>query len=127
MKGFLILILLSVGLHSTLYSQSDSLACFTVSQQNEIIAKLVHRLELIKENKMLNELVLSKDSTIKDKDIIIAATNDKFEAAQLIYGQEKESRLVAEKEANKYKRRTKFWKGATVFSLVAGLVAYILL
>lgn len=127
MKRFLILILLSVGLPSILYSQSDSLFCLTVREQNDAIAKLVHRLELIKENKTLHELLLSKDSTIADKQVIIDATKDKFEATQLIYSQEKESRLEAEKQANKYKRRTKFWKGATVVSLGAGLVAYIFL
>lgn len=125
MKKYLIVLLLIGILPSIALSQDDSLRCFTVRQQNDIITKLVHRLELIKENKMLNELLLSKDSTIADKNVIIEATKDKFEATQLIYSQEKETRLEAEKQANKYRRRTKFWKGATVISLGAGLVAYI--
>ena len=125
MKRFLILIVLSVILPSILYSQNDSLRCFTVKQQNEIIAKLVHEIELTKENKILSELLLSKDSTIADKDGIIEATKDKYEATKIIYTQEKESRLEAEKEATKYKRRTKFWKGATFVSLGAGLIVYI--
>lgn len=112
---------------STLYSQTDSVRCFTVKQQNEIIYKLTHRIELMNENNRLSRLISSKDSTITDLKTIIDATNDKYKATLLIYTQEKENRIALEKDRDKYKRRTKFWRGATIVSLGLGVFAYIFL
>lgn len=125
MKKYLILIVLTGLMPSILYSQSDSLYCLTVKQQNDNITKLIHRLELIKENKNFIRLNIKNDSIINVQDGTIDDLKYKNELTIAIYQQEKENRLEAEKEATKFKRRTKFWKGATFVSLGAGLVVYI--
>ena len=68
---------------------------------------------------------IKNDSIINVQDGTIDDLKYKNELTIAIYQQEKENRLEAEKEATKFKRRTKFWKGATFVSLGAGLVVYI--
>lgn len=111
---------MTVSTHSILYSQSDSLYCLTVKQQNDNIAKLVNRLELIKENKNFIRLNIKNDSIIAVQDGTISDLKHQNELTTTIYQQEHETRLNVEKEANKFKRRTKFWRGSTV---VLGLTA----
>jgi hypothetical protein len=110
---------------STLYSQSDSLYCLTVKQQNDNIAKLIHRLELIKENKNFIRLNQKNDSIIAVQDGTISDLKHQNELSGIIYQQEQKTRLNAEKEAKKFKRRTKFWKGSTVVLGLTSIGLYI--
>lgn len=97
----------------TLYCQTDSVRCFTIEQQNEIITKLVHRLELIKENGRLSRIIQKRDSTINSLNGTISDLNVQIDLTGIINKQEHESRLKAEKEVKKYKRRTKIMTGST--------------
>lgn len=125
MKKFLFLIVLGAILPSTLYCQTDSLRCFTVKQQNEIIAKLVHEVELTKENQRLSRIIDKRDSTIASLEGTNADLTAQYEMTSIIHHEEREARLNAEKEANKYKRRTKFWKGSTVVLGLTSIGLYI--
>lgn len=113
MKKFLFLLLLIVIPRLTLYCQTDSVRCFTIEQQNEIITKLVHRLELIKENGRLSRIIQKRDSTINSLNGTISDLNVQIDLTGIINKQEHESRLKAEKEVKKYKRRTKIMTGST--------------
>lgn len=126
MKKLIILLLSSGILHSIAYSQTDSLRCFTVSQQNELITKLVHRLELINENSRLirldkknDSIIAIQNSTISDltseKDLLVLAHENKKKAYE-------SERNKAEKEA----KRKRFWRGSTITVGIVGILLYIL-
>ncbi len=125
MKKFLILILLLGISHSIAYCQTDSLRCFTVSQQNEIITKLIQRIEFENENKRLNRLITLKDSTITDQYNIIRIGKEKFELAEIVIQEEKRNRLIAEKEATKFKRRAKILTHSTILLSLTSIGLYL--
>lgn len=115
MKKFLFLLLLIAIPRLTLFCQTDrdSVRCFTVKQQNEIIAKLVHEKELITENGRLFRIIQKKDSTINSLNGTVSDLNIQLDLTQIINKQEKENREKAEKDVKKYKRRTKLFVCAT--------------
>jgi len=113
-------------MHSTLYSQNDSLYCLTVKQQNDNIAKLIERIELKKENAILLRDIKSKDSTVADQKAIIYELKASNELILLAYQNEKKASETAEKQLKRADRRARTWRNVSIIVGASGIVAYIL-
>lgn len=113
MKRFLILILLTGILPSILYSQTDSLKCFTPKQQNEIIQKLVQLHECKSENQKLIRIISDNEKIIENRESKINELNDKFELADYSYREQIKLTAEAEKQAKKEARRKQLYKLTT--------------
>lgn len=126
MKKLLTLLLSSVILHSIAYSQSDSLRCFTVAQQNELITKLVHRLELIDENSKLIRLDKKSDSIIAIQNSTIFDLTSEKDLLALAYENKKKAYESERNRAEKEIKRKRFWRCSTITVGIIGTVLYLL-
>ena len=113
-------------LPSIVYSQTDSLRCFTVSQQNELITKLVHRLELINENSRLIRLDKKSDSIIAIQNSTIFDLTNEKDLLALAYENKKKAFETERNNAEKEIKRKRFWRGSTITVGIVGTVLYLL-
>lgn len=74
----------------------------------------------------MNEQIVFQDSIIRIQEEIIDEEREKFELADIIYNQEREKRIQAEKTADKFKRRSKILGGTSIAGFVCAGVFYLL-
>lgn len=111
---------------STLYCQTDSLKCFTVLQQKELILKLINEKALTKENSLLKDRILIKDSIIGTKEAVISSQEDKFELLDILYAEQNKVLQEAKDELIRKDNKIKIWRGTTFLATGAGILFYLL-
>lgn len=114
-----------IGL-STVYSQTDSVKCFTIEEQRIIVKKILQAKECLAIQKHQVKELQYKDSIISNDKRIIGELEAKNEITLLAYSNEKKQRETTEKALVKSNRQRNRWRTLTGIVGASGIIAYFL-